>query len=71
MPGWIRDLRLRSKVAPVADQGTHPLTAFIGTVRKYNKATLLGWRVLRFDSQHVRTGEAVQTVMEVLHRTNS
>lgn len=35
---------------------------------KLNSAAILGWRVLRFTPQHIRTGKAVQWLREVLMR---
>lgn len=34
--------------------------------RKYNKATILGWRVLRFTTNQVATAEAIDFVREAL-----
>lgn len=34
--------------------------------QKYNAATLLGWRVLRFTPHMINRGEALRDVMEVL-----
>lgn len=34
--------------------------------RKYNTAALMGWRVLRFTTEMVKTAEAIDTVREVL-----
>jgi len=34
--------------------------------RKYNTAALLGWRILRFTTQMVVTGEAIDTVREAI-----
>lgn len=44
---------------------TRPL-GFRNDCRKYNLATLRGWRVLRFDSYMVNNGEAIDTIREVL-----
>ena len=33
---------------------------------KYNAAALLGWRVLRFDSRHVLSGDAVNVTIEAI-----
>lgn len=35
---------------------------------KYNQATLLGWRVYRFDAGMVRSGEAAQFMSDVFKR---
>lgn len=34
--------------------------------QKYNEAVMLGWRVLRFPGSRVKSGEAVNTVAQVL-----
>ena len=34
--------------------------------RKYNRATALGWRVYRFTSGMVESGEAIQTLQRVM-----
>ena len=36
---------------------------------KYNNAVLLGWRVFRFTSDMVTSGNAIDTVLEVLNGT--
>lgn len=33
---------------------------------KYNRATLLGWRVLRFSTGQVQSGEAINTVLQIM-----
>lgn len=35
---------------------------------KYNKAALMGWLVLRFDSEHVKSGEAIRIVYQYLSK---
>jgi hypothetical protein len=37
---------------------------FLGDIIKYNQATLLGWSLLRFAPQQVRTGEALALIQE-------
>lgn len=39
-------------------------SGFKADCEKYNTATLLGWRVLRFTSDMVTSGEAVQTMQQ-------
>ena len=39
---------------------------FISDMEKYNHATLLGWRVLRFTPQQVLKGEAIAFIKRVL-----
>ncbi len=41
---------------------------FEDDARKYNTATLMGWRVLRFSTAMVRSAEAIDTVREVLNK---
>lgn len=36
---------------------------FLGDLEKYNSLSLLGWSLLRFTPQQVRTGEAVTVVV--------
>lgn len=40
---------------------------FVADIEKYNAATLLGWRVLRFNPRRVETGEAIRQARELLH----
>jgi len=37
-------------------------------LEKYNTATLLGWRLLRFHQQQIATGEAIDMLERVMHR---
>lgn len=39
---------------------------FAADCEKYNAAVLLGWRVLRFDSKAVTSGQAISTVIQAL-----
>lgn len=39
-------------------------SGFAKDAEKYNAAALLGWRVLRFTTEQVRSGEAIRTVKE-------
>lgn len=39
---------------------------FESDARKYNFATLAGWKVFRFTAGMIRSGEAVRTVMEAM-----
>ena len=39
---------------------------FEGDCEKYNQATLLGWRVLRFTTDMVKDGRALATLKEIL-----
>ena len=38
---------------------------FEGDLEKYNAATLLGWRILRFTGDQVRDGRAIATIVEI------
>ena len=35
-------------------------------MRKYNAATLMGWKVLRFDGDAVKNGEAINTITPLI-----
>jgi hypothetical protein len=35
---------------------------------KYNEAAILGWKVLRFTSEQVKRGLAIDTVLRALHK---
>ena len=39
---------------------------WIGDAEKYNRATILGWRILRVATNHIKSGEAVQWARELL-----
>lgn len=41
-------------------------SGFAADCEKYNEAVLLGWRVLRFDSKAVTSGQAVSTILNAL-----
>lgn len=40
---------------------------FIADMDKYNTATLDGWRVFRFSGDHVKSGEAINLICEVVN----
>ena len=40
-----------------------------GDLEKYNTATLLGFRVLRFSAKHVKSGEALSMIEQALELT--
>lgn len=42
-------------------------SGFVKDLEKYNRATVLGWRVLRFASEHIQSGQAIQTIQEALN----
>jgi very-short-patch-repair endonuclease len=42
-------------------------SGYIGDMAKYNRATMLGWRVLRYSTEQVNTGEAINQVREVVN----
>lgn len=51
-------------------QGRHTRGAgFIKDMEKYNHATLLGWRILRFTPDQVLRGEAIAFIKRVLDAT--
>ncbi len=39
---------------------------FTNDTRKYNLATLHGWRVFRFTSEQVKSGEAIETMITMM-----
>lgn len=41
-------------------------TGMLADMEKYNRAALLGWRVLRFFTDQVRDGTAIATIKEAL-----
>ena len=43
----------------------HP-SRFLSDIEKYNKAAVLGWRLLRFTPQMVEDGEALATIERAL-----
>jgi len=48
-------------------QGRHTRGAgFLKDCKKYNTATLMGWAVLRFPSNLVKSGEALQVIEQAL-----
>ena len=42
------------------------VTGFKADISKYNAATMLGWRLLRFHGDLVKSGEATDTIRKVL-----
>jgi very-short-patch-repair endonuclease len=44
---------------------------FAGDCDKHNAATLAGWSVLRFTTDHVRDGSAAQLILAELHKRES
>lgn len=70
---WRFDLaHLETKIAVEVEggiwvQGRHIRPAgFINDIQKYNRATQLGWRVLRFTPQQVRHGAAKKFVLSTI-----
>ena len=48
-------------------QGRHTRgKGFIADMDKYNQATLMGWRVLRFSGEHIQSGAAIDTIESAL-----
>jgi very-short-patch-repair endonuclease len=41
-------------------------SGFVADCEKYNEAALLGWTVLRFTGEHIKSGEALSKTIEVL-----
>lgn len=51
----------------VFTQGRHTRgRGFENDCTKYNTATLLGYRVLRFTARHVKSGQAIQMIAQAL-----
>ena len=47
-------------------QGRHNRApGMIADMEKYNHAALLGWRVFRFTPQQIKSGEAIEFMMQV------
>jgi very-short-patch-repair endonuclease len=48
-------------------QGRHTRGAgFVADMEKYNAATLLGWRVLRFHGDAVQSGAAIRAIIPII-----
>ena len=48
-------------------QGRHTRgKGFIADMEKYNKATLMGWRLLRFSGEHIQNGTALAAIEAAL-----
>ena len=48
-------------------QGRHNRgSSIVADLQKYNSAVQLGWRVLRYTTDQVMSGEAIQQVREIL-----
>lgn len=69
---WRVDFMLDGKLAVEVEggawsQGRHVRGAgFIADCRKYNALTLAGYRLLRFSTSQVESGEAIDTILEAL-----
>lgn len=69
---WRVDFMLPDKMAVEVEggawsNGRHTRGAgFIGDCRKYNALTLAGYRLLRFATSQVESGEAIDTIREAL-----
>jgi hypothetical protein len=53
---WVRGRHTRGK-------------GFLGDMEKYNRAVILGWKLLRCTPEMVKSGEALRLVQEALLRT--
>ena len=71
---WRFDFVLPNKIAVeveggVYTKGRHTTGAgFTKDCEKYNEAVILGWRVLRFTTQQVTKGIAIETIKRALAR---
>jgi hypothetical protein len=62
-----RDRLMGAEMFSTRRRGRHVTgKGFEGDARKYNKAALLGWRVLRFTRSMIASGEAVRDIAEAL-----
>lgn len=68
VPGWPQRPKLGIEIEGGAfTHGRHTRGAgFVKDLEKYNHATLLGWKVLRFTPQQVLKGEAIAFIKLVL-----
>lgn len=41
-------------------------SGILSDMDKYNAGLLLGWKPFRFSASHVKSGEAIQTILEAL-----
>lgn len=56
------DLRLLVEVEGGGGHGAHQRGRYESDCRKYNLATILGWKLIRFSTRMIRDGEAVNTL---------
>jgi hypothetical protein len=64
-----RCLRHPAEMFSTRRRGRHVTgKGFESDARKYNRAVLIGWRVLRFTPSMIKTWEAVRDIMEALER---
>lgn len=71
---WRADFAWPEKMLMVECEGGHWAggrhsrggTAFDNDAEKYNEAALLGWRVLRVTSTHIKSGEALEWIRRAL-----
>lgn len=62
---WPKQMLAVEVEGGVWSNGRHTRPAgFLADIEKYNRATLLGWRVLRVTGEEIRGGSAVAIIIE-------
>jgi hypothetical protein len=62
-----RDRLMGAEMFSTRRRGRHVTgKGFESDARKYNRAVLLGWRVLRFTASMISSGEAILSISEAL-----
>jgi hypothetical protein len=64
-----RDRLMGAEMFSTMRRGRHVTRkGFESDARKYNRAVLLGWKVLRFTPSMIASGEAVRNIRDILRR---
>jgi hypothetical protein len=64
-----RDRLMGAEMFSTRRRGRHVTgKGFESDARKYNRAVLLGWKVLRFTPSMIASGEAVRNIRDILRR---
>lgn len=64
-----QDHRVAAEIEGLSRSGMsrhQTIKGYRGDLEKYNEATRLGWRVFRFDQQMVKSGQAIDLMIQVL-----
>jgi len=65
---WLTEKLIVEVEGGIFNHGRHTRgIGFTNDCEKYNSATLLGYRVIRVTSTHIRSGKAVQWIEEILN----